>query len=99
MQKIDHLQSKMRTRKLTCPLSNHRMKLQTEYFEKSVKKSLPKWLNQLQKWNDNNLHRQAHPTDDNYSSKNDNQSIITKTQNDKHTKMGMKMDRLFVPHA
>ena len=41
----------MRTRKLTCPLTNHRIQLQKEYFEKSVKKSLPKWLNRLEKWN------------------------------------------------
>ena len=43
----------MRTRKLTCPLSDHRKQLETEYFEKSVKKCLPKWLCKLRKWEEN----------------------------------------------
>ena len=40
----------MRTRKLTCPLSAHRKQLEVEYFEKSVKKCLPKWLYKLRQW-------------------------------------------------
>ena len=43
----------MRTRKLTCPLSAHRKQLETEYFEKSVKKYLPNWLCKLRKWEEN----------------------------------------------
>ena len=89
----------MRTRKLACPLTNHRMKLQTEYFEKSVKKSLPKWLNKLQKWNNNNLYKQTHPTDQSYSSKYDNHTTNTNTKKDKAIKAEMKMDRLLVPHV
>ena len=44
----------MRTRKLTCPLPLRRIQLQTDYFEKSVKKSVPRWLNRLQQWDENN---------------------------------------------
>ena len=43
----------MRTRRLTCPLSAHRKQLESEYFEKSVKRSLPKWLNKLRQWEEN----------------------------------------------
>ena len=52
-QKIDHVEAEMRTRKLTCPLSAHRKQLETEYFEKSVKKYLPNWLCKLRKWEEN----------------------------------------------
>ena len=44
----------MRTRKLTCPLPLRRIQLQTDYFEKSVKKSVPRWLNRLQQWDESN---------------------------------------------
>ena len=47
----------MRTRKLTCPIPVLRMQLQAEYFDKSVKKSVPRWLKELQQWNNNNLHK------------------------------------------
>ena len=44
----------MRTRKLTCPLPLRRLHLENKYFEKSVKRSLPQWMDQLQKWEENN---------------------------------------------
>ena len=73
----------MRTRRLTCPLSAHRKQLESEYFEKSVKRSLPKWLNKLRQWEENrSRNKNIHVVTNNltavapgYKSNNDDQNI------------------------
>ena len=65
----------MRTRRLACPLPAHRKQLETEYFEKSVKKTIPRWFNKLRQWQENRSNNE-----DNNTSLN---ALITYRLNDK----------------
>ena len=67
----------MRTRKLTCPLPLRRLHLENKYFEKSVKRSLPQWIDQLQKWEENNsLHKERKSEAKTFATTKNNESNI-----------------------
>ena len=78
----------MRTRKLTCPIPVRRMQLQAEYFDKSVKKSVPRWLKQLQHWNNNNLHKITNSATTHLSDL---------PMNENSDKVEIEMDTLMIP--
>ena len=88
----------MRTRKLTCPLPVRRMQLQTEYFEKSVKKSVPKWVRRMHKWGENNSRKEENNLDLNIA--NIDQPYCSKNNSNQTTngeKRNNEMDTLMVP--
>ena len=90
----------MRTRRLTCPIPIRRIHLQTEYFEKSVKKSLPRWLNRMQQWNDNNSQMKEHRMDRNIPDIDVSYVVINSNQKNKNSRNEeIKMDTLIVPSA
>ena len=88
----------MRTRKLTCPLPVRRMQLQSEYFEKSVKKSVPKWLRRMQQWGENNSRKEIHNPDLNIANiDTSNYSANNSIQTTNIEKREPQMDTLMVP--
>merc|ERR1711944_11369 len=62
LKKIESFEAEMRTRRLTCPLPAHRKQLETEYFEKSVKKTIPRWFNKLRQWQENRSNNEENNT-------------------------------------
>ena len=85
----------MRTRKLTCPLPVRRMQLQSEYFEKSVKKSVPKWLRRMQQWGESNSRKEINRH--NLNIETSNHSLDNSLQTENIEKIEPKMDTLMVP--
>ena len=90
----------MRTRRLTCPLSAHRKQLETEYFEKSVKKTIPKWFNKLRQWQESRSHNEHNNTILNALTTNKlNDATAKEYKNTENINNKSKIHTLMVPHT
>ena len=90
----------MRTRRLTCPLPAHRKQLETKYFEKSVKKNIPRWFNKLRQWQENRSNNEANITTLNtLTTYRLNDKTVNEIKNIENNNDKSEMHTLMVPHT